>query len=198
MARHMNEKEFERLLAVQCAPLLIGIKISSTVILDVKDVDLVVKMFDRSTISYYKLYQNDEKLILLLYRKNDLITYLNKLEVRDAMIQFGYHQYDLRNILKEFSKRYCIYMMNKEIFPHELGLILGYPVHDVIGFMQNQGRNSLYSGYWKVYDDLAKALLIFESYGEAKKIVLQMLSEGMSIPYIIHQYKSKERKVGII
>ncbi len=32
-------------------------------------------------------------------------------------------------------------------FPHEMGLLLGYPVEDVVGFMENNGKNYLYSGY---------------------------------------------------
>ena len=47
--------------------------------------------------------------------------------------------------------RYRAYMNGSKIFPHEMGLLLGYPVEDVTGFMVHGGKNSLYSGYWKVY-----------------------------------------------
>ena len=36
-------------------------------------------------------------------------------------------------------------------FPHEMGVLLGYPVEDVRGFMEQNGQNALYQGYWKVY-----------------------------------------------
>lgn len=36
-------------------------------------------------------------------------------------------------------------------FPHEIGLFLGYPLGDVIGFIENHGQNCLCSGVWKVY-----------------------------------------------
>ena len=36
-------------------------------------------------------------------------------------------------------------------FPHEIGLLLGYPPEDVSGFIENGGKNFLCSGYWKVY-----------------------------------------------
>ncbi len=30
-------------------------------------------------------------------------------------------------------------------FPHEIGLFLGYPLHDVIGFIFNRGKNSYFA-----------------------------------------------------
>ena len=38
-------------------------------------------------------------------------------------------------------------MEEKGAFPHEIGLLLGYPVEDVLGFIRYQGKNYLYTGY---------------------------------------------------
>ena len=46
-------------------------------------------------------------------------------------------------------------------FPHEIGVLLGYPAEDVKGFVVNEGKNYLYSGYWKVYGDLSEAKQLF-------------------------------------
>ena len=40
-------------------------------------------------------------------------------------------------------------MDGKRGFPHEIGLVLGYPPVDVEGFIKKEGRDFLYSGYWK-------------------------------------------------
>ena len=50
-------------------------------------------------------------------------------------------------------------------FPHEIGLFLGYPVEDVLGFIENAGQNCKCCGCWKVYcneapDDEADAACI--------------------------------------
>ena len=45
------------------------------------------------------------------------------------------------------EKRYACYMEEKGAFPHEIGLLLGYPVEDVLGFIRHQGKNYLYTGY---------------------------------------------------
>ena len=41
----------------------------------------------------------------------------------------------------------------KDGFPHEIGLFLGYPPEDVRGFIENETRNYKFTGYWKVYGD---------------------------------------------
>lgn len=67
-----------------------------------------------------------------------------------------------------------------------MGLLLGYPVEDVIGFIQNDGENFLYSGYWKVYTNLSEALEHFERYNLAKETAVRMVSEGKDIFQILH------------
>ena len=42
------------------------------------------------------------------------------------------------------------YASGEQGFPHEIGVFLGYPVEDVEGYMQNDGKNFLLVGYWKM------------------------------------------------
>lgn len=51
-------------------------------------------------------------------------------------------------------------MNGEQQFPHEMGLLLGYPIEDVVGFMEHSGKEYLYSGYWKVYENVS----IYEIY----------------------------------
>lgn len=74
-------------------------------------------------------------------------------------------------------------------FPHEMGIFLGYPIKDVIDFINNKGRNCLFTGYWKVYNNLNTALMIFETYNRARDEVLRMISDGRSIRNIIEAKK---------
>jgi hypothetical protein len=52
--------------------------------------------------------------------------------------------------------------------PHEIGLFLGYPLEDVKGFIENSGRGSKISGYWKVYGDENYARRKFGEYRKAE------------------------------
>ena len=72
-------------------------------------------------------------------------------EIRELLQESGYQDFTLGNILSTFQKRYQGYMCGEPGFPHEMGVLLGYPVEDVRGFMEQNGQNALYQGYWKVY-----------------------------------------------
>jgi hypothetical protein len=106
------------------------------------------------------------------------------------MRSLGYVDMDLMKILDKFSRRFALYMKERGAFPHELGILLGYPVADVVGFMENGGKNFLYSGYWKVYSDLQGALDTFVQYRNAKDIVTHLVSGGMSINGILKLYQT--------
>ncbi len=60
----------------------------------------------------------------------------------------GYRRlHDLEAALCQLSRRF----QDPACFPHELGLFLGYPLEDVQGFIQNDGKNYLFKGFRKVY-----------------------------------------------
>jgi hypothetical protein len=82
----------------------------------------------------------------------------------------------------------------KRRFPHELGLILGYPPEDVKGFIQNKGSAYLYSGYWKVYKDLERSLQTFARYEKAKILVLTWILRGGSIRSILTFRKDRKKE----
>ena len=58
-------------------------------------------------------------------------------------------------------------------FPHEIGILLGFPIEDVCGFINNKGENYLLNGYWKVYQTPDTALRLFNRYDEIKQSVLE-------------------------
>lgn len=59
-----------------------------------------------------------------------------------------------------------------EAFPHELGLLLGIPRDDVAAFIANRGADCLFCGYWKVYNNPARARSLFRQYDAAKRLVM--------------------------
>ena len=61
------------------------------------------------------------------------------------------------------------YYEKKDIFPHEVGVFLGYPLCDIQGFIKSQGDAYLFSGYWKIYDNLNQTLLKFADFDRAKE-----------------------------
>ena len=72
-------------------------------------------------------------------------------------------------------------MEGRREFPHEIGLLLGYPAADVEGFIENKGQDSLYSGYWKVYDDVEHAKRLFDAYNKCRDRLLKAVAEGVPL-----------------
>ena len=88
-------------------------------------------------------------------------------------------------IRRELIHRYEKYAEGNGMFPHEMGVLLGYPTEDVLGFIENQGKNYLYAGYWKVYGNLEDTLKTFEAYDRARDYVICMTGNGNEIRDIL-------------
>ncbi len=53
------------------------------------------------------------------------------------------------------------------------------------GFIKKEGRDFLYSGYWKVYGNLEDTLKTFEAYDRARDYVISMTGNGNEIRDIL-------------
>lgn len=187
----MGWEQIETQLALQCAPLLTGIKISNTLIVQKENVQRVTQMLEQTCIQSFSLYEAGKKTTLLLCKEKELLAYLKQSDVRRLFSTFGYQSLELNRIVMLLQKRYANYMKHKIEFPHELGLMLGYPTEDVVGFIENNGKNYLYSGYWKVYSNVSEKKCLFERFEQAKEQVIQLISKGEKITQIIDHYHNK-------
>ena len=77
----MDLKNIETQLALQCAPLITGLKISNMLIVSNEDEKLVRAILKRTGISCYRLLQNEKKITLLLFRRNQLEKFLEREDV---------------------------------------------------------------------------------------------------------------------
>ena len=189
LVQGMDLKSIETQIALQCAPLISGLKVSNLLIISAEDEALVRVILRRSGISFFRLLRTGEKVTFLLFRKNPLEAYLKQVET--MLVEAGYAELSLGNILSTFQKRYAHYMSAGGRFPHEMGLLLGYPAEDVKGFVENEGKNFLYSGYWKVYADVEEKRRLFQKFENAKETVIQLLSYGVGIQDILDIYKDE-------
>ena len=71
-------------------------------------------------------------------------------------------------------------------FPHEIGVFLGYPPEDVMGFVRNKGKNYKYNGYWKVYGDVEQCKRRFAAYDSCRRHAACMLKGGATMEDIIN------------
>jgi hypothetical protein len=176
---------FEMQMAMQCAPLITGLKISNLLNIRREDFMSMHEMVKHSQFSRYLLFETEEKIAVLLFHRDSLESYLEKQQVREMLTQAGYVNLSLGCVLKEFSIRYREYMETKNDFPHEMGLLLGYPTEDVEGFITHHGDDCLCVGYWKVYANKERKLKLFEGFEKARESLIQLLSYGVSMGDII-------------
>jgi hypothetical protein len=114
---------------------------------------------------------------LYLYRKSRLAQDLGKKGVRDFLEQYGYRGDSQEADLAHLEKR----LKETGEFPHEIGLFLGYPLADVIGFIENRGRNYQCMGWWKVYHDEQETRKSFERYEKCAEIYQRDYRKGRTL-----------------
>lgn len=154
IVNNLDVSSLEMQLALQCAPVISGLKISNLLSVKKEYVNKLRNLIKGTSLSMYVLLIKENKVSILLYRKKDMMIYLKDSKVKKLLKQFGYYENNIYMLLKKLSLRYEYYKREKGEFPHEIGLFLGYPLEDVIGFINNNGKNSLYTGYWKVYKNV--------------------------------------------
>ncbi len=181
----MKADDVELQLALQCAPLITGLKLSNLLTISPDGFSQVEKIVEGSILSMYPLMETEAKIVILLYRRDHLEKYLKMPQVQKLLQEAGYDSGRLEDILPVFCERYETYAENRKSFPHEMGLLLGYPPEDVEGFIRYQGRNSLCTGYWKVYADKEGKQRLFEKYEYARENLIQLLHYGVKMAEII-------------
>ena len=176
-----EEVRMALLLAIHCAPILSGSKAANIMTVTVHEFDRIGYLLQGTGIRYRFLKTKGDKGILYLYREKRLRQYLEQEEIQEFLSEYGYDQVDIAKMLNLLSKRIRMYNDQDAVFPHEIGVFLEYPLGDVKGFLANEGKNFMYSGYWKVYQDLQGAVRRFTQYDMERELTIQALMQGKTI-----------------
>ena len=196
MLQKIGLHNVELQIALQCAPLLAKLKISNLLILPVKDIMKVKQILKYSDVDCELISVKGGKATMLLYRLEELEAYFQNKEIRILMQFMGYTDFSKEALFARFQKHYVAYQQDDAQFPHEMGFFLGYPLEDVVGFIQNQGKNFLYTGYWKVYADLQEKVALFQKFDMAQKQLVQYVSDGGSLGELLRNKESLQKMIG--
>lgn len=178
------EEKFGFRVVTQCAPVLKGVKISNLITMKTGGWRKIRAYLKKSRIICIPLYADAEKEVLFLYRYEQLERHLKNREVREFLRSCGYESFEVASVLVRLRRRYQLYAGISKEFPHELGVLLGYPVGDVQGFIDNRGENSLTSRYWKVYQNPKEAEKIFDLYDRVKEQALKEIMCGRTLSHV--------------
>ena len=94
IAMDMDLKSVEMQLALQCAPLITGARISNMFMIDSADESAMRVILRASGISHFRLAARNEKTAFLLFRRSLLEAYLNNSEALDILKKAGYEDFE--------------------------------------------------------------------------------------------------------
>ncbi|MBR4631250.1 MAG: DUF3793 family protein [Treponema sp.] len=143
------------------------------------------KDFSRSKKYFVPLKKSEKRILFFVFDKKLLEEVCSCAKNSEYLRKKGYPtEKGFGAVLSELLHR----LMFSESFPHEVGIFLGYPLEDVIGF-ENDSSKFKYSGFWKVYGDIGKAEKQMQMYKACTKKCMDFLEGGNSLVTSIKRYK---------
>ena len=182
-------RTLEEVLVEQCAPTLARVKPAS--MFRYQPRDLKAEPVERALeklpvlqktlaargirIRILKNCPKTETLLFFVFRTEMCRRILEDRASRAFLRAGGYDtEHGMDALLDQFSEKICL----RESFPHEIGVLLGYPLADVIGFIRNSGRNCRGQGCWKSYSDPVGAMRSQEMYRKCTRIYKRLFAAG--------------------
>ena len=175
---------FEKYLIKNCAPTLASLKTGSLFNCALCDkCELKENLSEwggalySSGIRFFVLKEDEKSALVYVYRAGALGKILEDARVRSFLKKCGYTDFSAEAVLNKLKERFS----QGGDFPHEIGIFLGYPLGDVIGFIQNSGKNCKCTGCWKVYCDECSAKKTFDKFKKCTEVYTRLWSQGRTV-----------------
>ena len=169
----MDKRNLFVQMALQCAPVLAGIKVSNLLIIEERYWKELCFLLRNSEMCARKLYRCRDKITLLLYRREELEQWVKTLQVEALLKEIGYDSVELHRIFRKLEQR---------IGGHGIGY-----------------KQCLYIGYWKVYEKAEEKIALFSEYDRAMDLALSMAYERQNILKLkeVFEVDSREKKLAV-
>lgn len=125
------------------------------------------------------LLQEEGNALVYVYRTGKLGRDLAKPEAFGILAGYGYHTAEEAGAIGRLKER--LKEQKEKGFPHEIGLFLGYPPEDVLGFIRYGGRCCKCTGCWKVYGNEEQARRVFARFWRCQQAYMRLWQEGESV-----------------
>ncbi|MGN0940550.1 MAG: DUF3793 family protein [Selenomonadaceae bacterium] len=192
----MGASEFEAVLAEHCAPTFRGLKAASLISLPVDGRGELGRLIIRYApclachgVSVRRIGIASSRALILFYRADILARLLMRPMAQSILRRYGYpvaRSLDEATVLLSFQIEHLAERIGDgDTFPHEIGLFLGYPPSDVVGFIRHHGHDYLDCGFWKVYSNKAAAKKLFGFYRKCTDHFVSCLAAGKQLPEIL-------------
>ena len=182
---------FERTLIEHCAPTLMNKKPANLfryVPAPGEDIRRMADVWNLRLAGYgisvmiLKQCRKSGAVLVYVFREKWLSRIIRDRRIRGFLGKEGYREdAGTAELLLKLSERLCV----EEQFPHEIGIFLGYPLEDVIGFIENKGENYTYCGYWKSYGDPKLAMARADCYIDCMRSCLEQYEKGIPLTRLV-------------
>lgn len=120
---------------------------------------------------------DDHRALCYLYREGQLARLLDNPDVAAFLRGQGYTSLSVRDALDTLCDR----LASHADFPHEVGLFLGYPLADVVAFIENKGQGCLCCGCWKAYTNACDAQKLFAKFKKCTEVYKRLYLSGRTL-----------------
>jgi len=126
----------------------------------------------RLGLPWYSLRHRESGTLTIFYDPRLLSETLSQSAVEKYLKRHGYADCNtLESWLERLAERF-----ENENFPHEVGLFLGYPLKDVVGFISARSRMT-HQGSWRIYGKKEPSLQLMDRFRRARMLAENIISE---------------------
>lgn len=177
-------ESIEKSLIRHCSPTLASLKTASLFTLTFscrRELNGCLREWNRRLsdkgVALITLREKDDRALIYVFRKKRLREELECPQVKRFLESSGYGSSNIGTALATLRA----HLRELDDFPHEIGLFLGYPIGDVIGFIRNNGQNCKCCGCWKVYCNECEAAKTFARFKKCEAVYMRLWEQGRSV-----------------
>lgn len=184
-------------LVEHCAPTFAGLKTGNLFRISYADIEAFREelrelngILKRKGLRAVPVRMTAEFALVYLYRPDFLKRDLGCEEAARLLTSLGYEPQSVNRSVAFLARM----MREKEVFPHEVGLFLGYPPEDVLGFMKSSREGVKCVGCWKVYGDETKARAAFWRFQRCREVFEENVQRGRKLEALIVRCPAKKQE----
>lgn len=133
-----------------------------------------LSLMRESSLEVKVMAERHGSLLLLIYDRGALGRLLSNRSALAMLRTAGYREpFQVDDLLSAFASRF-----ESGGVPHEIGILLGYPLKDVAGFMGIGRQRFTCQGPWRIYGNPRESLMLAESYLQCRCRMARRLMAG--------------------
>lgn len=131
----------------------------------------------------YEIINKNNSIKILFINKESLNNQLNNIKVYNFLRFLGYPKIlDVNLYLNHLIKK-----IKDDSFPDEIGIFLGYPLKDVVGFMGYGNYKFQNTKYWRIYGDPKPSEDLYSKFLNHRQKIRNMLN-SQSVKLILSYF----------